>query len=48
MPARTRYFGDASSISLRPSVVYGIKTLWAGARLVLHRNGIVRSRKFEP
>ena len=48
VPARTRYFGDASSISLRPSVVYGIKTLWAGARLVLHRNGIVRSRKFEP
>ena len=48
VPARTRYFDDASSISLRPSVVYGVKTLWAGARLVLHRNGIVRSRKFEP
>jgi glycosyltransferase involved in cell wall biosynthesis len=48
VPARTRYFADASSISLRPSVVYGIKTLWAGARLVLHRNGILRSRKFEP
>jgi glycosyltransferase involved in cell wall biosynthesis len=48
VPARTRYFDDASSISLRPSVVYGVKTLWAGARLVLHRNGILRSRKFEP
>lgn len=48
VPARTRYFADASSISLRPSVIYGIKTLWAGARLVLHRNGILRSRKFEP
>jgi glycosyltransferase involved in cell wall biosynthesis len=48
VPARTRYFADASSISLRPSVVYGVKTLWAGARLVLHRNGILRSRKFEP
>jgi glycosyltransferase involved in cell wall biosynthesis len=48
VPARTRYFDDASSISLRPSVVYGDKTLWAGARLVLHRNGILRSRKFEP
>ena len=48
VPARTRYFADASSISLRPSVIYGIKTLWAGTRLVLHRNGILRSRKFEP
>jgi glycosyltransferase involved in cell wall biosynthesis len=48
VPARTRYFDDASSISLRPSVIYGVKTLWAGARLVLHRNGILRSRKFEP
>jgi hypothetical protein len=48
VPARSRYFADASSISLGPAVVYGLKTLWAGARLVLHRNGIVRSRKFEP
>jgi glycosyltransferase involved in cell wall biosynthesis len=48
VPARTRYFADASSISLGPSIAYGLKTLWAGARLVLHRNGILRSRKFEP
>jgi glycosyltransferase involved in cell wall biosynthesis len=48
VPARTRYFSDASSISLGPAIVYGLKTLWAGARLVLHRNGILRSRKFEP
>jgi glycosyltransferase involved in cell wall biosynthesis len=48
VPARTRYFDDASSIALGPSIVYGLKTLWAGARLVLHRNGIVRSAKFEP
>jgi glycosyltransferase involved in cell wall biosynthesis len=48
VPARSRYFADASSISLGPAVVYGLKTLWAGARLMLHRNGIVRSRKFEP
>ena len=31
-----------------PSIVYGLKTLWAGVRLVLHRSGIWRSRKFEP
>ena len=48
VPTRTRYFDDASSVSLRPATVYGLKTLWAGARLVLHRGGVLRSRKFEP
>jgi glycosyltransferase involved in cell wall biosynthesis len=47
VPARTRYFDDASSISIGPAVVYGLKTLWAGARLLLHRSGVLRSRKFE-
>jgi glycosyltransferase involved in cell wall biosynthesis len=47
VPARTRYFADGSSIALGPSIVYGFKTLWAGARLMLHRRGLVRSRKFE-
>jgi glycosyltransferase involved in cell wall biosynthesis len=48
VPARTRYFDDASSIGLRPASVYAVKTLWAAARLVLHRAGILRSRKFTP
>lgn len=48
VPARSRYFDDASSVALAPAVVYGIKTLWAGTRLLLHRRGIVRSRKFLP
>jgi glycosyltransferase involved in cell wall biosynthesis len=48
VPARTRYFDDASSISLRPSIVYGLKTLWAAVRLVLHRRGILQSRKYNP
>jgi len=48
VPARSRYFDDASSISLKPATVYGLKTLWAASRLVLHRSGIVRSRKFTP
>jgi glycosyltransferase involved in cell wall biosynthesis len=47
VPARTRYFDDASSVSLRPATVYGVKTLVAGARLILHRNGILQSRKFQ-
>jgi glycosyltransferase involved in cell wall biosynthesis len=48
VPARTRYFDDASSISVGAASVYGLKTLGAVARLMLHRRGIVRSRKFEP
>ena len=48
VPARSRYFADASSVDLRQSVVYGVKTLWAALRLVLHRSGIVRSKKFQP
>jgi glycosyltransferase involved in cell wall biosynthesis len=48
VPARTRYFDEASSIALGPASVYAVKTLWAAARLILHRSGIVRSRKFTP
>jgi len=48
VPARSRYFDDASSISLRPATVYALKTLWACARLVLHRGGALSSRKLQP
>ena len=48
VPARSRYFDDASSIGVGPATVYGLKTLLACARLVLHRAGVWRSRKFEP
>jgi glycosyltransferase involved in cell wall biosynthesis len=48
VPARSRYFDDASSVDLRQSTVYGLKTLWAALRLLLHRAGLVRSRKFQP
>jgi glycosyltransferase involved in cell wall biosynthesis len=44
--ARTRYFEGASSVGPRTATVYGIKTLWAALRLVLHRSGILRSRKY--
>lgn len=46
VPARSRYFRDASSIGPGPATVYGLKTLWAAARLVAHRRGIRASRKF--
>ena len=47
VPARCRYFEDASSVGFKTGVVYGLKTLWAGVRLVLHRHGIWRSRKYQ-
>ena len=46
VPCATIYNSDASSVSFRQGVVYGVKSLWAGARLVLHRRRIWRSKKF--
>ncbi len=48
VPARTRYFPEASSASVKQSLVYGVKTLSVSARLVMHRLGVLRSRKFTP
>ena len=46
VPARCRYFPDASSVGFRSAAVYGVKTLWTVLRYRLHRAGLVRSRKF--
>jgi glycosyltransferase involved in cell wall biosynthesis len=46
VPARTRYFPEASSASVGQSIVYGLKTLRIAGRLVLHRTGLWRSKKF--
>ncbi len=48
VPARTRYFEDASSIGPGAATVYGIKSLGAAARLALHRRGVWHSKKFMP
>jgi glycosyltransferase involved in cell wall biosynthesis len=48
VPVRTIYSDDASSVGPGASVVYGLKTLGAVARLILHRSGLLRSRKFMP
>jgi glycosyltransferase involved in cell wall biosynthesis len=48
VPARTRYFEDASSVGLGASTVYGLKTLLAAARLLLHRTHLLPSRKYSP
>jgi glycosyltransferase involved in cell wall biosynthesis len=47
VPARGRYFDEASTVGLRSGVVYGVKTLWTGLRLVLHRARILPSAKFK-
>jgi hypothetical protein len=46
VPARTRYFRDASSISFGLGAIYGARTLLTAAKLIAHRRGILRSRKF--
>ncbi|GIK78842.1 MAG: glycosyl transferase family 2 [Actinomycetes bacterium] len=48
VPANCRYFEEASSVGFRTGVVYGMKTVWQGLRLAMHRAGIVRSRKYRP
>jgi len=45
VPARSVYTDDTSSITLGPATVYGIKTVWLSGRLLLHRTGILRSRR---
>lgn len=46
VPARCRYFDEMSSVGFQTGVVYGLKTLWAGFRLILHRTRILPSRKY--
>ena len=48
IPARTIYDEHDSNVSFRQGVTYGTKTLLAAARLVAHRNGFWRSRKYLP
>ena len=48
VPARCHYFEEASSVGFKSGCVYGVKTLWAGVRLLLHRSGLWPSRKFKP
>ena len=47
VPVPTRYFKQASSASFFQSSIYGISILWLLTRYLLHRNGIVRQRRFQ-
>src|SRR5262245_54869048 len=46
VPARTRYFSEASSVGFAGSVRYGLKTVGTMLALVAWRLGIARSRLF--
>jgi glycosyltransferase involved in cell wall biosynthesis len=48
VPARTRYFSDASSVDFRVSVVYGLKTLLTMLRFLAWRAGLARPRILVP
>lgn len=48
VPARGQYLADSSSVGVRAGIPYGLKTLWAGVRLMLDRHHLLPSRKFRP
>ena len=48
VPANCRYFEEASSVGFWTGADYGLKTLWAGARLILHRARVLPSQKYKP
>ena len=47
VPARTRYFSEASSVDFAGSVRYGVKTVGTMARFLVWRLGVGRSRLFQ-
>ncbi|MDD5628108.1 MAG: glycosyltransferase family 2 protein [Elusimicrobia bacterium] len=48
VPAPVRYFPEASSISFKRSLVYGLSTLLLLGQYVLHRLGLARSARLLP
>jgi len=46
VPIRTRYFDEASSIRLGPSVCYGLGILWTLFKFKIHNSGLIRLRQF--
>lgn len=48
VPIRTRYFEEASSIRLMPSIVYGLGIIRVMLRYALHTKGILRDKRLDP
>lgn len=47
VPIRTRYFDEASSIRLLPSIIYGLGILWTIMKYALHAKGVFRFKQLE-
>jgi hypothetical protein len=47
VPVSTRYFNEASSITFRASVRYGLMTLYTALRYLLHRAHVRHYRLFD-
>jgi hypothetical protein len=47
VPVPVRYFDEASSISIRDSADYAVRSLWVFAQWHTHRLGLRRSARFE-
>jgi hypothetical protein len=47
IPVQARYFPEASSVNLRVSTIYGLKTLGVVFRFILQRLGLVQFRIFD-
>jgi hypothetical protein len=47
VPVPVRYFDEASSISIRDSAEYALRSLWVFAEWHAHRLGLRRSARFE-
>jgi glycosyltransferase involved in cell wall biosynthesis len=48
LPVPVRYFDEASSINLKNSTIYALKTLSTFGSWYLHRSGLRRNHLFEP
>ena len=47
IPVQARYFPEASSVNLKVSTIYGLKTLGVMLRFLLQRLGLIHSRFFD-
>jgi len=48
IPVTTHYFTEASSVSFKNSLIYGLKTLGVLVRYILHRMSLLKCRLFLP
>lgn len=47
IPIKTRYFEEASTIKLLPSIIYGLGILKILFKFILHSKGIIKFKQFE-